>query len=121
MLAVVINEPVLQQRLGDERAGGLALPGATCGKRGALSGVMIVSTPGHGLRVAEIEADDLAARDRALHQHGMGQIVDVELGGITGSAGYFEPSVAPVDRLSDNLTGVIDKPVSRGIAILLTR
>jgi hypothetical protein len=65
---------------------------------------MIVSTPGTALRVAEIEADDLAARDRALHEHGMGQIVDVELGGITGSAGYFEPPVAPVDRLSDNLT-----------------
>ena len=35
----------------------------------------------------------------------MGEIVDVELGGVAGSAGYFEPPVAPVDRLSDNSTG----------------
>ena len=105
MLAVVINEPVLQQRLGDQRAGGLALAGSRLRQARRVVGGHDRQHARDGLCVGEIEADDLAARDRALHEHGMGQIVDVELGGITGSAGYFEPPVAPVDRLSDNSTG----------------
>ena len=52
------------------------------GSFGAFSGVMIASTPGIALRRIEVEADDRAGADRALHQHRVHDIRYREFGGV---------------------------------------
>jgi hypothetical protein len=71
VLAVVVDQPVLQQRNGDERSAGLALAGWLLRQSRRVLGRQDRQDAGYGLGRCEIEAGDLAAGDRALYEHCM--------------------------------------------------
>jgi len=62
---------------------------------------MIASTPGHRARRFDVEPDDAAGADRALHQHRMHR-AGGEFGGVARGRGDLQPTVDAIDALSDD-------------------